>query len=87
MDLVKRTEAVSPTTLNEGNIVRQAGGWMQASVRTAEILSHEPSGSDERDVQLFLGASFRFKTISMRESKLETLRVCDLAPSFSACNS
>jgi len=37
--------------------------------------------------QLFFLSIFRFKTMSLRLSKLETVRVCDLEPSFSACNS
>ena len=34
--------------------------------------------------QSFFFSIFKFKTISLRLSKLDTVRVCDLAPSFSA---
>lgn len=37
--------------------------------------------------QVFFLSILRFRTISLRESKLETVRVADFAPSFSACNS
>lgn len=37
--------------------------------------------------QFFLLSILRFRTMSLRLSKLETVRVVDLAPSFSACNS
>ncbi len=37
--------------------------------------------------QLFFLSILRFRTMSLRLSKLETVRVDDLAPSFSACNS
>ncbi len=38
-------------------------------------------------VQVFFFSIFRFSTMSLRLSKLETVRVVDLAPSFSACSS
>src|SRR5215468_3841094 len=47
----------------------------------------EPLQSVKERRQLFFAASFRFNTMSMRVSKLETLRVWDFAPSFSACSS
>jgi len=34
--------------------------------------------------QLFFLSIFKLRTISLRLSKLDTVRVCDLAPSFSA---
>jgi len=41
----------------------------------------------ENESQLFFFSILRFRTMSLRLSKLETVRVGDLAPSFSACNS
>src|SRR3981189_1304053 len=37
--------------------------------------------------QLFFRSIFKFRSISLRLSKLEMVRVGDLAPSFSACTS
>ena len=41
----------------------------------------------ENESQLFFFSILRFRTMSLRLSKLETVRVGDLAPSFSAWSS
>ena len=51
-----------------------------AACKLAQIST---SGRD----QLFFRSILRFRSISLRLSKLETVRVGDLAPSFSACTS
>ena len=62
-----------------------------AADEAAQISEFEGANLDSprksRCNQTFFRSIFRFRSISLRLSKLEIVRVVDLAPSFSACTS
>jgi hypothetical protein len=67
------------------NRTPRENGWMEPTTRICKKRQTSLSCTD--GLQVFFFSILRFSTISFRESKLETVRVFDFVPSFSACNS
>jgi len=85
--MVLRMERPQPSSLSRKHIHCQTAQRGNAPARMMDGNSEIESNSVRENVQLFFRSIFKFKSISLRPSKLEIVRVEDLAPSFSACTS